>query len=170
MLGSLTLETVWLDIRYGLRMLAKSPGFTAVAILTLALGIGANTAIFSIVNAVLLQPLPYKNSDRLVAIWQSDIREMGFSKVFPLYRDFQEWKLSSQSFEDLEAATWAKARQTMTWEGRAQMVLAVSTSAGFFSMLGASAEQGRTFDLRRRCGRRRSRSLGGQNAHRPPEE
>ena len=154
MWNSLTLETIWQDVRYGLRMLAKSPGFAIVAILTLALGIGANTAIFSIVNAVLLQPLPYRNSDRLVAVWQSDIHNMGFSKVFPLYRDFQEWKQSSQSFEDLEAATWAKARQTLTWQGRAQMVVAVSTSAGFFSLLGANAEQGRTFesaDLQNGC-------------------
>ncbi len=148
MWNSLTLETIWQDIRYGLRMLAKSPGFAAVAILTLALGIGANTAIFSIVNAVLLQPLPYKDSDRLVAVWQSNIHDLGYSKVFPPYRDFQEWKQSSQSFEDLEACNWAKARHTLTWQGKGQVAVTVATSAGFFSMLGASAEQGRTFEPR----------------------
>jgi predicted permease len=147
------LETLTQDARYGWRQLKRSPGFTAVAVVTLALGIGANTAIFSIVNAVLLRPLPYQDSDRLVAVWSTDTKHAG-SKLFSSYRDFEEWQAHTQSFEQLEACTWATRGQTLTWHGASMNVLAIPATQGFFSLLGARAAQGRTFaaeDLQAGC-------------------
>lgn len=148
------IETVWQDLRYGLRTLARRPSFTALVVLTLGLGIGASTATFSIVDAVLLRPLPYKHSDRLVVIWEARIGHIGTSEVFDSYRDFQEWQRSSRSFDQLEALTWAFAGQTLSWRGKPQRVLAVPATQGMFSLLGVRAAQGRTFepeDLKSGC-------------------
>ena len=145
--------TLFQDLRYGWRQLKRSPGFTAVAVVTLALGIGANTAIFSIVDAVLLQPLPYKDSDRLFAVWSTEIKNPG-SKLFSSYRDFEEWQAHNQSFEQLEACTWATGGQALTWHGTSLNVLAIPATQGFFSLLGVSAARGRTFapeDLQQGC-------------------
>jgi predicted permease len=147
------LGTLFQDLRYGWRQLKRSPGFTAVAVVTLALGIGANTAIFSIVDAVLLRPLPYKHSDRLVAVWSTETKERG-SKLFSSYRDFEQWQAHNQSFEQLEACTWATRGGVLTWHGTSQNVLAIPATQGFFSLLGARAMLGRTFapeDLQEGC-------------------
>src|SRR5216683_8098330 len=92
------MNSFWQDVRYGLRVLAKNPGFTAIAILTLALGIGANTALFSVVNGVLLNPLPFPNPDQLVAVYASS----GTSDQNSIsYLNFLDWQKENHSFSSL---------------------------------------------------------------------
>src|SRR5213596_2514021 len=95
------LTTMLNDLRYGLRMLVKSPGFTAVAVLTLALGIGANTAIFSVVNADLLQSLPYDAADRIVQIVTRDTRNVATQRGSISLTDFADWKEQNRVFQDM---------------------------------------------------------------------
>ena len=152
--GLTLLTTLAQDVRYGWRILRKSPGFTTITVLILALGIGANTAVFSLLDAVLLRPLPYKNADRLVVVWQR-IPPDKIGMVFNTYRQFDEWSRSSHSFEKLAAATWARnAGAILSLKGQKREVMAVPASVNFFSMLGVPAAQGRTFesqDLKNPC-------------------
>src|SRR5262245_29127439 len=92
------MQTLIQDLRYGARMLLKKPGFALIALITLALGIGANTAIFSVVNAVLLRPLPYAEPERLVALWESNAQRLE-NRNSASYPDFFDWRAQSQSFE-----------------------------------------------------------------------
>lgn len=131
---------IWQDLRYGLRMLAKSPGFTAVTVLTLALGIGANTAIFSVVHAVLLRPLPLKEPDRLVWFWetQPDLPTAPFSA--PEFLDYQS---QNQTFEQIAAV-----RQTnfnLTGADPVERLRGAVVSTNFFSLLGVRPFVGRDF-------------------------
>ncbi|HXX21860.1 MAG TPA: ABC transporter permease [Terriglobia bacterium] len=153
-LGSRLLGEVAADTRHGLRMLARKPGFAAVVILTLGLGIGANTAMFSIVDAVLLKPLPYKDPERLVVVWATEVKSAGPSVLFGSYRDFEDWQRSARSFAQLEALTWATAGATLEWHGQPRRALAIPATQGIFPLLGVKAAEGRTFqpeDLARGC-------------------
>jgi putative ABC transport system permease protein len=133
-------------MRFALRTFAKRPGFTAVAALTLALGIGATTAVFSIVDAVLLRPLPYKNPDRLAAIWITSTREKGLHKLFAVHADYVEFRRHARSFENVSAATWAvRLARVLTGFGPAREVLTIPATANFFETLGVRAAIGRTF-------------------------
>lgn len=147
------LETTWQDVRFGFRVLRKNLGFTCTVILTLAVAIGANTSVFSIVDAALLRALPYKNAERLVAVWSSEIGQPG-TKIFASYSDFEKFKAHSHSFEGLAALSWARAGEILTWSGSPHEVLAIPASPEFFSLLGAFAEKGRVFgpeDLKNGC-------------------
>src|SRR4029453_19130232 len=92
------------DLRYGMRMLLKNPGFTIVAVIALALGIGANTAIFSVVNTVLLRPLPYKNPERLVMVWEENSKQ-GFPRDTPAAANYIDWRDQNHVFEAMAAIT-----------------------------------------------------------------
>jgi putative ABC transport system permease protein len=135
-------------------VLRKNPGFATIVVTTLALGIGANTAIYSIIRAVLLQPLPYREPERLVAVWDRVVREKGTSKLFAQYRDLELWQGASQSFEQLAGITWATSERILTGHGSPRNVLAIPATTDLFSMLGVAPMNGRTFereDLSRGC-------------------
>ena len=141
-------------MRAWLRLLLRSKSFSAVAILTLGLGIGGDVAVFSIVDAALLRPLPYRDPQRLVRVMDRDTRLRGPSKLFGSYDDFQEFSRHSRTFADIAAAAWAWRGETLTGRGPARNVLAVPVSESFFHMLGVAPMLGRTFtaaDLSRGC-------------------
>ena len=132
--------TVMQDVRYALRMLAKAPGFAAIAILTLALGIGANTAIFSVVNGVLLNPLPYPNPEQVMTVAgkTSDFPESSIS-----YPNFQDWVRENHTFASL--AAYRQTNFNLTGQGDAQRVSAMEVSATFFPLLGVNPVLGHNF-------------------------
>ena len=125
-------ETLWQDLRYGLRQLRRSPGFTIVAALTLALGIGANTAIFSLVNAVLLRQLPYRDPNRLVYISEFWPRETPVQTVPS--PDFANWSEDEQLFDGL-AAYGGGAEVNLTSDREPERVQGVTVTSDFFSLL-----------------------------------
>ena len=136
------METLLKDIRYGVRGLWKRPGFTVVAVLTLALGIGANTAIFSVVNAVLLRPLQFRDPDRLVIIWE-DAGFLGFPRNTPAPANYVDWKNQSQSFEDVAATV--EQTFNLTGDGNPERVAAYAVTANFFPLFGVPPAVGRGF-------------------------
>jgi putative ABC transport system permease protein len=140
-------HTIWQDLRFAARSFGKRPGFTAVAILSLALGIGATTAVFSIFDAVLLRPLPYKHSSRLAAVWITSTRENGLAKLFATYGDYLEFRRHATTLENVAAASWGTPRtgRVLTGRGAPLYVLTIPASASFFELLGVPAAIGRTF-------------------------
>ena len=134
------MRTFWQDVRYGIRMLAKDPAFTAIAILTLALGIGVNTAIFSVVDSVLLKRLPYPDPSRIVFMTevQNQHGELSVS-----WRNFADWRTQTHSFEAVAALR--QDSFTLTGRGPASRISGAQVSPAFFSILGVTPRLGRTF-------------------------
>src|SRR5260221_5376772 len=140
--GSVHMEALLQDVRYGLRMLVKKPTFTIVAVLTLALGVGANTAIFSIVDAVLLRSLPYRDPDRLVRIFFNEpgvgLRDVKFSKP-----ELDDLLTRAGVFEDVTPIF--EGSEDLTGAGQPERVEGVNGSFSYFSMLGLTPQIGRLY-------------------------
>jgi len=136
------METLWQDIRFGFRQLLRKPGFTLIAVLSLALGIGANTAIFSLVDAVLLRPLPFGDPDRLVMVWE-DAAKLGFPRNTPAPANYVDWKAQNTVFEDMAALNWGN--YALTDEGEPEKVESQNVTANFFPLLGVKPFLGRVF-------------------------
>jgi putative ABC transport system permease protein len=134
------MQTLWQDLRYGARMLLKQPVFTLIAVLTLALGIGANTAIFSLVNAVLLRPLPFAESERLVWTWGEF---SGGNRASTSPPDFLDYRAQNRSFEELAAIMFKSFN--LTGSGDPDRVIGSSVTANFFQALGVKLVHGRAF-------------------------
>jgi putative ABC transport system permease protein len=135
------MKSLWQDLRFAARMLRKNPGFTAVVVLALALGVGANTAIFSVVNGVLLRPQPYAEPERLVSLWLTPVGER--AEGFVSYQDFADWRAQTRSFE--EVASFRHGGYTLNGVGEPQRVEGLRVSSGFFPLLRVRPEAGRLF-------------------------
>jgi len=146
--GWMRMESFIQDLRFGTRMLLKQPGFTLIAMLTLALGIGANTAIFSVVNGVLLRPLPYYEPERLVMVWADRPilqAQIGIADIPVAVADFVDWRKENQVFEQM--AAMRPLRINLTGGGEPESVVGLSASASLFPLLGARLTVGRALLL-----------------------
>src|SRR5687767_15047701 len=130
------------DIRYAFRLLVRTPVFTVAVIATLALGIGANTTIFALVQSVLIQPLPYTNPDELVMVWE-DASRAGFPRNTPAPGNYNDWRAQNRSFTDMAATRFAGA--SLTADGPPELVLGRAVTPNFFSVLGVPPQLGRSF-------------------------
>jgi len=129
-------------LRFGLRMLRKDPGFTTVAVSTLALGIGGITAMFSAFDAVLIRPLPYANADRLVMIWE-DLSSIGYKHGTPAPGTWQEWRRANSVFSDIAATS--RSPVNLSGEGEPEQLQGQRVTANFWSVLGSQPALGRAF-------------------------
>jgi predicted permease len=136
------METLFQDLRFGFRMLVRKPGFSVVAVVIMALGIGANTAIFSLVRAVLLRPLPFRDPGRLVMVWE-DASFIGFPHNTPAPANYNDWKMRNDVFEDMAALD--SSSFNLTGDGEPEKVQAYRVTAEFFTLLGVSPAIGRVF-------------------------
>ncbi|MEO7653052.1 MAG: ABC transporter permease, partial [Bryobacteraceae bacterium] len=135
-------ETMAQDVRYAVRTLRKSPGFTITSIATLALAIGANTAMFSVLNAILLRPLPYRSPEQLAMMW-TEIPSQSVREGRSAYRNIEQWRSQSNSFADM--AFFDPASVTLTSAAEPEQISVARTSPNFFPLLGVSPLQGRNF-------------------------
>jgi predicted permease len=135
-------EIIWQDLKYAARVLRKSPGFAFFAVTVLALGIAANTAIFSIADAVLLRPLPYRDPDRLVMVWENG-SSYGFPQDTPAPGNFSDWKARNHVFTDVAGYSWDDLN--LTGDGNPEQLTADEVSANLFSVLGVCPTFGRDF-------------------------
>lgn len=133
------METIWHDMRYAMRTLMRWPAFTIIAVFTLALGIGANTAIFTVVNAVLLRPLAYRDPSRIVLVEEKS----QFPTITTSYENYVDWRDQSHSFESMQAS--CPTAMTLTGLGDPQLLLARYATSGFFPLLGIQPIAGRNF-------------------------
>src|SRR5262249_4975602 len=131
------------DVRHAWRSLRKSPGFAAAAIATLALGIGANTAIFSVIYSVLLKPLPYPAPDRIFSVETILPRQNAFSSLPMRIQDYLEWRKANTAFESIAALT--PAQWNLTGDAEPERLGGALVSANFFTFLGATPQRGRGF-------------------------
>ncbi len=137
------MQTLWQDLRYGFRILVNKPAFTLVAVLTLALGIGANTAIFSVVNSLLLRPLPYPNAERLMTIWEDHRARNGPENEWTSPTGFEDWRDQAKSFDHVAALQgWGP---TLTGQGDPEQLVGALVSHDTFAMLGITPSLGRSF-------------------------
>ena len=136
------METLIQDLRYGIRLLAKKPGFTLVVVMTLALGIGVNTAIFSVVNTVLLRPLPYKDAEQIAVVWET-LPSIGLEENTPAPANYIKWREQNEVFENIAAFTVGFTN--LTGAGEPERVDSLRVSASVFPLLGVEPMLGRTF-------------------------
>jgi hypothetical protein len=135
------MNTFWKDVRYSARVLLKNPGFTLVAVVALALGIGANSAIFSVVNSLLLRPLPFEQPDRLVQVWET-IPQRGMFEVTASFPNFADWRDQSHVFE--QTAAYSGRSFNLTGSAEPERIRSAIVSPTFFSTLGIKPMLGRT--------------------------
>jgi putative ABC transport system permease protein len=141
--GSPSIDRWFQGLRFAIRLLARAPGFATITILTLALGIAANTAVFSLINAWLVRPLPLRNPNELVSMWRTAASNPHEPAYFDFYRDYLVWAAKNQTLQSL-AATFPQ-EYTMTGSGEPQQVHGAVASLNLFSTVGAEISAGRLF-------------------------